>query len=113
MPALFQVQSGTLDLDDVAVVTVLTPEPLRQAASSAAAIAAEKAAKIAESKRTKAAASVQADGSLIANGSFETDSKGKGWPDGWGSPKDRTMTWGKRRRESLPSPAASEAGQRK
>jgi len=28
---------------------------------------------------------------LVSNGDFETDSKGKGWPDGW--PKGAGMTW--------------------
>ena len=30
---------------------------------------------------------------LITNGDFESDAKGQGWPDGWGRPKDKTISW--------------------
>ena len=86
MPSLFQVKAGTLDLDDV-LITSIDPEPLRVAAEESA---ARRLAKIeAETKkRQQQAAKRLADGaSLIPNGDFERDQKGRGWPDDWGRPK--------------------------
>ena len=86
MPSLFQVKAGTLDLDDV-LITSIDPEPLRVAAEESA---ARRLAKIeAETKkRQQQAAKRLADGaSLITNGDFERDQKGRGWPDDWGRPK--------------------------
>lgn len=83
MPALFQVEAGTFDLDDV-VLQPTDPAPLRVAATAAAAAALEKQTKDAAAKRAKAAAAAAANGSLISNGNFEADKKGAGWPDDWG-----------------------------
>ncbi len=92
MPALFQVEAGTFDLDDV-VLMAIDPAPLKQAGAEAARAAAEKAASLAGTKRAKAAAGAQPDGSLLANGNFEADAKGQGWPDGWGRAKDKSIAW--------------------
>jgi hypothetical protein len=86
MPSLFQVESGTLDLDDV-VLTPTDPAPLVAAAKVAAAAAQEKQEKAAISRRAKADAALQREGSLISNGNFEADKKGDGWPDDWGKLK--------------------------
>ncbi|EDY17382.1 glycoside hydrolase family 5 [Chthoniobacter flavus Ellin428] len=94
MPALFQVESGTMDLDDI-VLAPVDAAPLQKAAAEAAAATAAKIAKLTEARRAKAKAAVQSDGSLIANGNLEVDAKGKGWPDGWGSAKSQTIAWEK------------------
>lgn len=88
MPALFQVEQGTFDLDDV-VLTPTDPEPLREAAQIAAAAAQAKRDRDAAARRTKAAAAFAKNGSLLSNGDFETDTdkKSAGWPDDWGQIK--------------------------
>ncbi len=83
MPALFQVESGTLDLDDV-VFKLADPVPLQEAAKIAAAAAQEKQRKAAAVRRAKASAALKRDGSLLSNGNFEIDKKSAGWPDDWG-----------------------------
>ena len=83
MPALFQVEAGTFDLDEV-VLQPTDPAPLRVAAAAAEAAKLEKQTKDAATKRTKAAMAAEKSGSLISNGNFETDKKGGGWPDDWG-----------------------------
>ena len=83
MPALLQVERGVFDLDDV-VLTSTDPVPLREAARAAAAATAEKQAQAAAQRRARATASLQKDGSLLTNGSFEADSDSDGWPDHWG-----------------------------
>lgn len=83
MPALFQVESGTFDLDDVTLVPT-DPAPLREAAKIKAALDAEKQGRQAAANQAKSAATLQASGSLISNGNFEADKKSVGWPDGWG-----------------------------
>lgn len=87
MPSLFQVETGTFDLDDF-VLKAIDPAALRVKAE---ADAAEKARKLAESaaKRQAQAAQTLATGdSLLTNGNFEADTKGAGFADGWGGPKD-------------------------
>ena len=87
MPTLFNVQAGTCDLDDI----VITPVDATELIAAADAVAAAKAKKIeatATANQAKAAAALTANGSLIANGDFETDSKGRNWPDGWGNLKE-------------------------
>ncbi len=85
MPCLFQVTSGTFDLDDI-VITSIDPNPLRAAADEA--IARRLASLDAEIKKRqkKAAAQFAAEASLITNGDFEHDDKTRGWPDAWGRP---------------------------
>lgn len=83
MPALFQVEAGTFDLDDV-VLQPTDPAPLRVAAAAAEAAKLEKQAKDAAAKRAKAANAAEKNGSLISNGNFEADKKGASWPDDWG-----------------------------
>jgi len=84
MPALFQVEAGTFDLDDV-VLQPTDAAPLRVAAAAAEAAKLEKQTKDAAAKRTKAATAAEKNaGSLVSNGSFEADKKGAGWPDDWG-----------------------------
>ncbi|MEZ6055635.1 MAG: glycoside hydrolase family 5 protein [Planctomycetaceae bacterium] len=82
MPCLFQVQSGTFDLDDV-VLRSVDPQPIRQAAEVAAAERLAKLTDQADARRNKAAKFLAEHGSLIANGTFEADVKGAGWPDTW------------------------------
>ena len=83
MPALFQVESGTFDLDDV-VLQPTDPAPLREAAIAKAALESKKKSQQAAANQAKSAATLQASGSLIPNGDFESDKKSVGWPDGWG-----------------------------
>lgn len=87
MPALFQVEQGTLDIDDV-VLTAVDPAPLIEEAKVKAAAAQAKRDKDAATKRARAAALLEKEGSLIANGSFEADEKNDGVPDQWGKLKD-------------------------
>lgn len=87
MPALFQVEQGMLDIDDV-VLTAVDPAPLIEEAKVKAAAAQVKRDKDAATKRVRAAALLEKEGSLIANGSFETDEKNDGVPDHWGKLKD-------------------------
>ncbi|QDU27947.1 Endoglucanase 5 precursor [Anatilimnocola aggregata] len=86
MPSLFQVEAGMLDLDDVTLVAA-DPAPLQEAAKAAAAAAKEKQEKNAAGRRAKAAAVLEKEGSIIANGSFQTDAKVGGVPDQWGKGK--------------------------
>lgn len=83
MPTLFQVETGTFDLDDV-VVKATDAAPLTEAAQLKAAELKEKQDKEAQARQAKAAQNAQADGSLISNGSFETDKNADSWPDDWG-----------------------------
>jgi len=74
MPALLQVQSGTLDLDDVRLtpvdaVPLVEREQVRQAEQAA------KRAKDAAARHAKAAALLASTGSLVSNGDFETANK--------------------------------------
>ncbi len=86
MPALFQIDSGTWDVDDV-IIQPTDPEPLRERAEAEALERQQKLAANAAARRAKAAERLQANGSLIPNGNFETDANGDGWPDQWGRPK--------------------------
>lgn len=89
MPSLFNVASGTLDLDDI-VLRSTDPAPIRLEAEAKAAEHREKLAKTAAKRRAKAGSTLQADGSLIANGTFEADADGNDWPDQWGGPSKNT-----------------------
>jgi hypothetical protein len=92
MPALFQVTSGTFDLDDI-VVKETDAAPVQAEAKAKADAAAEKQAKEAEKKQAVAAAKVGKDGELIANGDFQAEGKG-GVPDKWSALKD-DLSWQK------------------
>ena len=89
MPALFQVETGTWDLDDI-VLQPVDAEPLRAKAGAVAAARQEKQTADAAKRRAKAAASLEKDGSLIPNGTFEAEAKSKNWPDRWGKPSKDT-----------------------
>jgi len=88
MPCLFQVAAGTLDLDDISL-RAIDAAPLRAAQEVAAKERQEKLAATATKRRERAAEILKQQGSLITNGSFETDAKKKDeWPDDWGRIKD-------------------------
>jgi len=91
MPALFNVETGTLDLDDI-VIRPVDPAALNAAAAEAAAAKAKKLEEQAASRQAKAASSFAANGSLIPNGDFESAKKTGTSPDGWGTFKAST-TW--------------------
>ncbi len=86
MPALFQVEQGTFDLDDI-VLKAVDAAPLQVAADAAAVAAQAKQAAAATAKQGKAAAALEKGTPLISNGDFETDKNADGWPDNWGRPK--------------------------
>lgn len=90
MPSLFQVKAGQFDLDDISLRTT-DATPLREAARVAAEKRAAKLVADAQKRRTKAAQLLEAEGSLISNGSFETDAKEDNWPDHW--PKPKASEW--------------------
>lgn len=91
MPSLFQVETGTFDLDDFSL-KVVDAAPIREKAEADAAVKAQKLAEAAAKRQNKAAEVFTAEGSLLSNGNFETDSKGAGFADGWGGTKDG-VTW--------------------
>lgn len=108
MPALLQVEAGKFDLDDIALVAT-EPAPLVEAAKVAEAAKLAKQEKDAAAKHTKAAALLAKEGSLIANGNFETPNKTNDWADGWG--KLKSGSWeqdGDNRFLRLKSPAPGE-----
>lgn len=87
MPSLFQVESGTFDIDDI-VLRPIPAAPLLEAREAAKAAQAKKYADQEERRRAKAAAFLAEHGTLIANGSFEANTKKEGIPDHWGAMKD-------------------------
>lgn len=86
MPCLFQVESGTFDLDDVTLKSV-DPRPIRLAAEEAANKRLAKYEAAAQKRRSKAESLLMETGSLISNGNFESDRKQNSWPDDWGKLK--------------------------
>lgn len=70
MPCLFQVESGTFDIDDL-LIAPTDPEPVKAAAESAAAARAEKESAKLAGKQGKAAETLQKWGSLIPDGSYD------------------------------------------
>ena len=92
MPTLFQVESGTFDLDDV-VLKSTEVGTLEADAKARADAQAAKVAKNAENRQAKAAANVGADGSIIANGDFELDANADNIPDKWGKGKEGQLSW--------------------
>jgi endoglucanase len=89
MPALFNVESGTFDLDDVTLVPV-DAAPLKAAAEAAAAARAEKLAAQSAASQAKVAAKLEAGGSIISNGNFETPNKAGDFAADWA----KSGTWG-------------------
>ncbi|MEI6519982.1 MAG: cellulase family glycosylhydrolase [bacterium] len=83
MPCLFQVQAGTIDMDDF-VMTPIDDEPLKIEAKKRAEEWAVKIEKEAEAKQNKADKILKENGSLIINGNFELDNNADKWPDDWG-----------------------------
>jgi Endoglucanase len=86
MPTLFQVESGIFDLDDFSLKVIDATE-LREKAAAAEAERARKLAEMAAKRQEAAARTLEKENSLVPNGDFETDSKGAGFPDGWGRAK--------------------------
>ncbi len=74
MPALFNVEAGTLDLDDI-VLRPIDATPLKVAADEAAAAKAAKLAAATAANQAKVASSLEAGGAIISNGNFETPNK--------------------------------------
>lgn len=87
MPALFQVETGVFDLDDLTIKPI-DATALREKAEIAAAEKARRLEEAAAKRQAQAAAVLASGDSLLTNGNFETDSKGAGTPDHWGSPKN-------------------------
>ena len=88
MPALFQVENGIFDLDDIRIAAT-DAAPLREAKKVTDAAAQAKREKEAAARREKAAKLLAEQGSLVTNGSFEKDEKKVDqWPDDWGRTKD-------------------------
>lgn len=71
MPCLFQVATGTFDLDDL-VIRPVDPEPVRQAAAEAEAKRAEELAAKLAGRQAKAAQVLATHGSLFPGGDFES-----------------------------------------
>jgi hypothetical protein len=91
MPTLFQVESGTFDLDDFSI-TPTEAAPLREKAEAAAQARAAKAAAMAQKQQAIAAATLAESGSLIVNGDFETTNAQGDWPQHWGGKKSG-LSW--------------------
>ncbi len=92
MPALFNVESGVYDLDDLRIVPT-DPAPVIARDAERAAARQAKLEKDTAARQAKAAKALEASGNLISNGDFEADSKGKGWPDHWANVKGNSE-WG-------------------
>ncbi len=81
MPALFNVESGTFDLDDISL-TPIDPAPLRKELERKTRERLAKQQADAEKRRKKAQATLEKWDSLIPNGGFSETSKGL--PTSWG-----------------------------
>ncbi|MBK8094550.1 MAG: cellulase family glycosylhydrolase [Verrucomicrobiaceae bacterium] len=93
IPALFQVESGTLDLDDL-VLKLTDPAPVEAEARAKAAALHEKQTRDAAKRHAKAAELLAKEGTLISNGSFEIADKKKSWPADWsGTATSAGMSW--------------------
>lgn len=91
MPALFQVVSGTFDVDDF-VLKPTDPAPLEVAAKEYAEKKAQQNLKNAEKRDAKIAQNIAADGSLLPNGDLQADVDADGTPDKWSKPKEGSGT---------------------
>lgn len=81
MPALFNVESGTFDLDDISLQPI-DPAPLREEMERKTRERLAKQQADAIKRRAKAQATLQQWGSLIPNGDFTEQTKGL--PTAWG-----------------------------
>lgn len=86
MPSLFQVEAGTFDLDDVVLQPIPKLPPEEDPAYQRQLAKQQKA----EAQQNKAAATLEAHGSLIPNGDMQADSNGDGKPDYWGGGNFKT-----------------------
>ena len=86
MPSLFQVETGTFDLDDL-VLKSTDAAPLEADAKAKAEARAAQEAKAAEKRDAQIAKNLGADGSLFPNGDLQADANGDGTPDQWGKAK--------------------------
>jgi hypothetical protein len=84
MPCLFNVQSGTFDLDDI-TLKVVDPAPLKEAAEKKAKERKAELEKRVAVEQARAAKLLTDTNSLIANGNLETDAKKGEHPEGWGT----------------------------
>jgi endoglucanase len=89
MPALFNVEAGTFDLDDV-VLKPTAAAPLKAAADEATAAKAAKLAADTNARQAKVASSLTAGGALITNGDFEKPNKAGDFAADW----PKSGTWG-------------------
>jgi endoglucanase len=87
MPALFQVETGTWDLDEI-VLKPTDAAVLEEANKVVAAERAEKSAAADVKRDAGVAKNTSVDGSYFPNGNFQTDADGDGAPDGWGKQKE-------------------------
>ena len=83
MPCLFNVQSGSFDLDDISL-TPCDGAELRAAAEKRKAEAAARKAAQVDRQRARASETLEKNGTLIANGSFEEKDPKRDAPRGWG-----------------------------
>ncbi len=83
LPCLFNVKAGTYDLDDLELIPVDPRALLEQVAEQEAERALQRSQKV-EKRQSKVQALLQATGSLISNGDFESTTKRASWPDDWG-----------------------------
>lgn len=89
MPSLFNVESGTLDLDDM-VLKPVDAAPLKAAAEAASAAKAKKLAEQTAARQAKLAATLAAGGALLSNGDFEQPNKAGDFAADWA----KSGTWG-------------------
>ena len=87
MPALFQVQAGTFEIDDL-VLKSTEVAPVKADYDLRVAAQAEKMAKAAVKRDEQVAKNISADGSLMVNGDLQLDTDADGTPDKWGKPKE-------------------------
>jgi endoglucanase len=82
MPSLFNVATGTFDLDDM-VLKPIDPAPIKAAADAAAAARNAKLAAEAAARQAKVTARVAVGDPIVSNGGFETPGKTADWPSDW------------------------------
>lgn len=93
MPALFQVQSGIFEIDDISLHETDTA-PVEAATQARTEAYQKKIATITEKRQEKAAQNSGPEGELIANGSFEEDANRDGVPDKFSAVKGN-LSWEK------------------
>jgi endoglucanase len=82
MPSLFQVATGTFDLDDI-VLKPVDPAPIKAAADAAAAERNARLAAEAAARQARVTARFAAGEPIVSNGDFETPGKKADWPSDW------------------------------